>query len=1516
MSKFLSLDVEYLGFLNGELRNLKGFATLAHELIQNADDAEGASEITFDVRDDALVVANDGRFSDCGDMDAPQCPWSESRGHRCDFHRFRRTASGDKRRQADTTGAFGIGFISVYQITDRPELASGDRHWTIRPDEPAHQRVLVHPVEAEEAGTWFRLPWAREADTVMRRELSLAPVTDYNTIALVQGVYDALPSAVLFLKKLDRLRLLRASDPMRTVERVVDGDRVAVSIDDDDAQEWILVRGSFEDEAAQLRAEAGQQIEAERSTNVTVAIPLDNGDLEGRFHACLPTQHPTGLPLHVDADFYPNTDRKRIVFEDDYQGQWNRAAVRAAARAVAAALPALRDRLGAERLWSLLQAMADLYGQSGRGDVDHSLGAFSTETRAAIADAAIVPTGKDWAKPADATLLQNRDEEESNIPVLEALGFAIASPNLAPYTNLLRAVGVAVLDGRKLAASLKATGLMDRAAPASAPAWLTDEALHLQLADEVATLRARTEVADDDLASCAIAIASDGAYAPPKVLLGSAGSAAKPLAALGCENLLLSDATPKAIAELVPYATARRMLAPLQVISAESFETLWSEDPDTHLALLRWILDKEVDLKTDAATRKGYAALPIWPSASGLRPLSVLAVPGGFEDPLGLSDLVDARLLSERNRIVLTDTFEVRKLTIQTYATDFVPSAYDEEAIDEAGSQHLEDLFAKHLGELREDARVWQALMACPIVPCQDGIRRTADEVYFLTPLVRAVLDAPPIAAVTDRNRPLLEWLGVKGTPRVDHVLERVRNLAAEGPPTGDRRQAAVALFEAIGTAWTGPFPAALNKLSQIEWLPARGDQTVWHRPPDLYAVYNETVFASQAAFLDVSAQIQARARKLIDALGVEITPKTPQICDHLLHLAGAGERANERIYQFLSQRIKEQGSATVIQRKLKGQACLHDDGLFYRPDHAFWQSHPYGQHRVRLDSAWGAHADLLEHLGVRDKPTPADAIAVLRELADTYGPTNSALSDDDLLVARACWRMMGTALQSEEIASDALAALSSTKVVVNVQKLLIQPERMFFDDVPGMADRFTPVLAHHLVARQSGVWPALEAAGVRSLRDVVSARPVEAEASEHAEDVQVRLQERRPLLDRAMEWKRPGAAALLADLDGLRAEVTRQLHVQYHLDAFGQSHSSDPEETSALLDMDRGVLLVSAPDGRIAWGAVAREIASAIANGEDQAHVAMALKEVLAPDTDADAVTNLDDLGCPPLEGADEEEIAPEAILGSQADAEAEGDTSNETKPDETVTDLSQTLPASSAKPGTAPEPTANGSPSQAAPTPSPTDGTSGGGGASGSGTTSGRSSGTDTGTPGTASPGSTSNGRKRSAASGGKPDRDAKPSGIQSYRYVTYVGHQRADDSPEAAGRRSDNAQARSDLGDLGEKAVCRFEQAQGRSATQMPPMNPGYDIESVDSEGHTRCIEVKTLLGEWGERGVVLSDTQFAYALEKGKAYWLYVVRNADGPHPQIICIQDPAHTVSDYAFDEGWQTVGRTHSIVLE
>src|SRR4051812_13803540 len=124
--KALPGGFDYLGTLSGFLRNMAGYDTLLYELVQNADDAR-AHSITFDARDDALIVENDSVFSDCGDQDSRICPWKTTKDHSCDFHTLRWTASRNKTHQEDMTGAFGIGFISVYLISDHPRLISVSR---------------------------------------------------------------------------------------------------------------------------------------------------------------------------------------------------------------------------------------------------------------------------------------------------------------------------------------------------------------------------------------------------------------------------------------------------------------------------------------------------------------------------------------------------------------------------------------------------------------------------------------------------------------------------------------------------------------------------------------------------------------------------------------------------------------------------------------------------------------------------------------------------------------------------------------------------------------------------------------------------------------------------------------------------------------------------------------------------------------------------------------------------------------------------------------------------------------------------------------------------------------------------------------------------------------------------------------------------------------------------------------------------------------------------------------------
>ena len=61
-------DVNYLGFLEAQLRDMTGIDTLAYELIQNADDVQNedgrfpVTTLSFDITDEALIVTNNGRF--------------------------------------------------------------------------------------------------------------------------------------------------------------------------------------------------------------------------------------------------------------------------------------------------------------------------------------------------------------------------------------------------------------------------------------------------------------------------------------------------------------------------------------------------------------------------------------------------------------------------------------------------------------------------------------------------------------------------------------------------------------------------------------------------------------------------------------------------------------------------------------------------------------------------------------------------------------------------------------------------------------------------------------------------------------------------------------------------------------------------------------------------------------------------------------------------------------------------------------------------------------------------------------------------------------------------------------------------------------------------------------------------------------------------------------------------------------------------------------------------------------
>src|SRR4051794_19668234 len=103
-----------VGVIADRLTGYIGYEAILSELLQNADDAE-ATEIQFSFSSASLIVRNNSFFSED------------------DWQNIAEIASRGKSKQEGKIGTFGTGFLSVFHITDQPEILSAGKHKIIQP---------------------------------------------------------------------------------------------------------------------------------------------------------------------------------------------------------------------------------------------------------------------------------------------------------------------------------------------------------------------------------------------------------------------------------------------------------------------------------------------------------------------------------------------------------------------------------------------------------------------------------------------------------------------------------------------------------------------------------------------------------------------------------------------------------------------------------------------------------------------------------------------------------------------------------------------------------------------------------------------------------------------------------------------------------------------------------------------------------------------------------------------------------------------------------------------------------------------------------------------------------------------------------------------------------------------------------------------------------------------------------------------------------------------------------------
>src|SRR5215213_56610 len=142
-TEVLDYRADTLGIISALLAGYSGGITIVREMVQNADDVPGDEErwMEFHFEPEQLIIKNSTSFRPI------------------DFDNIINIARGGKKlEQRSTIGMFGVGFVSVYQLTDQPIIRSGGRQLQFF---PATGKVHRQPSNVS-THTEFELPYRRQ----------------------------------------------------------------------------------------------------------------------------------------------------------------------------------------------------------------------------------------------------------------------------------------------------------------------------------------------------------------------------------------------------------------------------------------------------------------------------------------------------------------------------------------------------------------------------------------------------------------------------------------------------------------------------------------------------------------------------------------------------------------------------------------------------------------------------------------------------------------------------------------------------------------------------------------------------------------------------------------------------------------------------------------------------------------------------------------------------------------------------------------------------------------------------------------------------------------------------------------------------------------------------------------------------------------------------------------------------------------------------------------------------------
>ena len=269
------------------------------ELLQNAEDNNYAPDVVPEVRfiltEDAILVQN----NELGFAE-------ENVRSLCDV------AKSSKAKRPGYIGEKGIGFKSVFRVTDEPYISSNGFSFCLPLHDAQMNLGYVIPVWREKRPTGIDL----------RLTNILLPLTPRGRLELPK-VADIEPSLLLFLKKLRRIEICDAAGACtKWIEREDEGNRVHIR-SSTGTDRWRVMR--------RLLPVPSEVVEEKRqgvpASEIVLAFPLTANDtadasIERPVYSFLPVR-PCGFRFAIQADFILASSREDILADRPWN-QWLR----------------------------------------------------------------------------------------------------------------------------------------------------------------------------------------------------------------------------------------------------------------------------------------------------------------------------------------------------------------------------------------------------------------------------------------------------------------------------------------------------------------------------------------------------------------------------------------------------------------------------------------------------------------------------------------------------------------------------------------------------------------------------------------------------------------------------------------------------------------------------------------------------------------------------------------------------------------------------------------------------------------------------------------------------------------------------------------------------------------------------------------------------------------------------------------------------------------------------------------